>query len=289
MQAGRPVVALASAPLAHTLPWPANLEILHEIEAAAREEGAQLAVIGVWRGRLTVGLEPGPLEALVKGGSILRASRRDLPAVVVRGGSAATTVSASMYLACRAGLRLLVTGAIGGASRQSGDEEEPVWDISADLVELSNTPMAVVTAGARSVHHLAYTAEVLETFRVPVIGYATDHFPTFYMRAGTYPVPIRANTPAEVAAMLNAHWGMDGNGVVVAQLTPAEAALSPDELLPALQMVEKQAVEDRIVRQYLSPFLMDRLNRLTRGKALAAYQAILVENTRLAARIAAAL
>jgi len=286
LQAGRPVVALTSAPIANTLPWPANLETVRLIEDAARKEGVLLAVVGVWRGRLTVGLEAGPLEALAKGGSYLRASRRDLATAVVRGGTAATTVSASMYIAHCAGIRLLVTGAIGGAARQGIEADEHVWDISADLVELFHTPVAVVTAGARSVHHLAYTAEVLETFRVPVIGYGTDHFPTFYMRAGNYPAPIQSNTPAEVAALLAAHWGMDGAGVVVAQETPAEAALSPDELLPALQLVEKQAMEGRIVRQYLSPFLMDRLNRLTKGKALIAYQAILVANTRLAAQIA---
>ncbi len=128
--------------------------------------------------------------------------------------------------------------------------------------------MCVVNAGARSVHNLAYTAEVLETFRVPVIGYGTESFPTFYMRVGNYPVPARANTPAEVADLLAAHWGMHGAGVVLTQPTPVDAALSPDELIPALETVEKQAAESRVGRRELSPFLMDRLNRLTRGKAL---------------------
>jgi pseudouridine-5'-phosphate glycosidase len=135
-----------------------------------------------------------------------------------------------MYLAWRAGIRLLATGAIGGANRAAEHDNSHVWDISADLVELSHTPVAVVSAGARSVHNLAYTAEVLETFRVPVVGYGTDSFPIFYMRAGSYPVPTRADKPAEVATLLAAHWGMDGAGVVVANPTPADAALSPDEL-----------------------------------------------------------
>jgi pseudouridine-5'-phosphate glycosidase len=280
------VVALVSAPIVHTLPWPANLETYRQADAAVRAEGATLAVIAVWQGRLTVGLDGGEVESLAKDRGVLRASRRDLATAVVQGRHAATTVSASMYIARRAGIRLLATGAIGGAARDVIHGNEYVWDISADLVEMSQTPMAVVSAGARSVHNLAYTAEVLETFRVPVIGYGTDSFPSFYMRVGNHPVPVRANTPAEVAALLSAHWGMDGAGVVVAQPTPTNVALSPDELLPALQLVENQAAKDRVERKDLSPFLMDKLNRLTHGKALRAYQAILVANARLAAQIA---
>ena len=286
LQARRPVVALVSSPIAHTLPWPANLETYRLADAAAGQEGAIVAVVAVWKGRLTVGLEAGEVEALATGASVLRASRRDLATAVARGSTAATTVSASMYVAWRAGIRLVVTSAIGGVARRSTADDEHAWDVSADLVEISHTPMAVVSAGARSVNNLAYTAAVLETFRVPVVGYGTDSFPTFYMRAGNFPIPVRANTPAEVAALLTAHWGMDGAGIVVAQPTPAEAALSPDELLPALETVEHQATQDRVSRKDLSPFLMEKLNRLTRGKALRAYQAIVVANTRLAAQIA---
>jgi pseudouridine-5'-phosphate glycosidase len=282
----RPVVAMVTGPIAHTLPWPANLETVRQAEAAVRAEGGTLAPVGVWRGRLTVGFDLTEVEWLARGGSSRRASRRDLVAAVVGGVSAATTVSASMYLAWRAGIRLLATAAIGGASRRVGVGNPHLWDMSADLVELQHTPVAVVNAGARNVHNLVYTAEVLETFRVPVIGYGTDSFPTFYMRVGNYPVPARANTPAEVAALLTAHWGMHGAGVVVAQPTPADAALSPDELIPALEDVEKQAADQQVRKADLSPFLMDRLNRLTRGKALRAYQAIFVANARLAAQVA---
>ena len=285
LQAGRPVVALASSPITHSLPWPVNLETVRLAEDAALHEGAVLAVIAVWRGRPSVGLDPNEVEALARGSNALRATRRDLAKAVVGGKNAGTTVSASMYLAWRAGIRLLATGAIGGATRQS-ISEEPLWDISADLVELQHTAVAVVSAGARSVHNLAFTAEVLETFRVPVIGYGTDAFPTFYMRVGSLPVPARADTPAQVAALLHAHWALDGAGVVVAQPTPADTALSPDELLPALEAVEQQAAKDCVEPRDLSPFLMDRLDRLTKGKVLRAYQAVLVSNTRLAAQAA---
>lgn len=286
LQDKRPVVAMTTGPIAHTLPWPANLETARQIEAAVRAEGATLAPVGVWRGRLTVGLDLAEVESLARGASAKRASRRDLVTAVVEGMSAATTVSASMYLAWRAGIRLLATGAIGGAARQSVNSVPHLWDISADLVELLHTPVAVVNSGARNVHNLVYTAELLETFRVPVIGYGTDSFPTFYMRAGNYPVPARANTPAEAAALLTAHWGMHGAGALVTHPTPVDAALSPDELIPALEEVEKQAADQSVRRVDLSPFLMDRLNRLTRGKALRAYQAIFVANARLAAQIA---
>ncbi len=215
----------------------------------------------------------------------MRASRRDLGPALVRGRTGGTTVSASMFIAHRAGIRLLATGAIGGAAHTVPNSDENPWDVSADLVELFQTPVAVVSAGTRSVYNKAYTAEVLETFRIPVIGYGTDAFPTFFMRAGTYPASTRADTPADVAAMLSIHWALDGAGVVVAQPTPIDAALSPDELIPALLAVEEQAAKDGVARKDLSPFLMDKLNRLTRGKALRAYQAILVENIRLAVRI----
>ena len=288
LKAGRPVVALVTAPIAHTLPWPANLETYRQIDDAVRREGGVLAAICVVQGRLTVGVDAKQIETLARGANVLRASRRDLARAVVSGANAATTVSATMFIAQRAGIQMVATGAIGGASREAPDGDH-VWDISADLIELLNTPVAVVSAGARSVHNLAFTAEMLETLRVPVIGYCTDTFPTFYMRAGTYPVPARANTPTELAALLSAHWGMDGAGIVIAQPTPVDMALSPDELLPALHAVEKQAMQGNVGRKDLSPFLMDRLNRLTKGKALRAYEAILIGNARLAVQVAAAL
>jgi pseudouridine-5'-phosphate glycosidase len=285
LQAGRPVVALASAPIAQSLPWPANLETVRQAEAAAGQEGATLAVLAVWEGRLTVGLTANEVAALARGACALRASRRHLAAAVVRGNSAATTVAASLYLADRAGIRLLVSGAIGGAARHA-EQQEHAEDISADLVELTRAPVAVVSAGARSVSNPTRTAEILESYSVPVIGYGTDLFPTFYLRVGGHPASVRADTPAEVAALLAAHWGMGGMGVVVAQPTPSAQALSPDELCSAMLEVEEQARQGGVRSKDLPPFLMARLDRLTRGKAMRAYQAILVANARLAAQVA---
>jgi pseudouridine-5'-phosphate glycosidase len=286
LRAGRPVVALGSAPIAHSLPWPENLEAARRAEAAARQEGATLAVVAVWQGRLTVGLSAAELEALAQGASTLRASRRDLLWAVARGTTAAPTVAASLYLAQRAGIRLVATGAIGGAARLPGRDEEQPWGVSADLVELSRTPVAVVSAGARSVLSVALTAEILESYSVPVVGYGTDLFPTFYLRVGGHRASGRTDSPEEAAALLAAHWGMGGAGVVLANLTPEEVALSPDELHSALLEVEDRAKKARLQARDLPQSLMGRLNRLTKGKALRAYQAILVDNARLAARVA---
>ncbi len=282
LQIGQPVIALTSSPLAHSLPWPANLETVHLAFAAARQEGAVLAVVAVWHGRLTVGLNGREIEALVSGGSSRRASRRDLAATVVKGGTAATTVSASLYLAARAGIPLLVAGALGA----SAPSDEHTWDVSPDLFELSRVATAVVSGGARSVLSLTTTADILESYGVPVFGYRTNVFPPFYLNAGGPAVTARADTPAEAADLLSAHWSLGGAGAVLAQPTPVDSALSPDELHDALLAVEKQAAEAREVGRDLPPVLMTRLNRLTGGKTLRAYQAILAANTRLAAQVA---
>jgi pseudouridine-5'-phosphate glycosidase len=288
LDARRPVVALVSTPVAHTLPWPVNVETARAAEDAARREGAVLALIAVCGGRLAVGLDAARLEALCRGGDVTSANRRELVTVVHRKATAATTASASMYVARTAGIRLVAAGAIGtAASPTGGVNEGPIWNVSSDLVELQHTAVALVCAGGRTVHHLGSTAGVLDTFRVPVVGYQTDRFPTFYLRrGGTYPTSARADSPAEVAELLATHWALDGAGLVVAQQTPADAALSPDELIPALDAVERQAAETRAPRRDLSRLLMERLNRLTAGKAVRTYQAALVANARLAAQVA---
>src|SRR5262249_4991764 len=173
LRAGRPVVALESTLIAHGLPWPVNLETARAAEAAVREEGAVPATIAVWQGRPTVGLTDAELEELARADDVLKASRRDLATAVAQRRTAATTVAATMFLAHSAGIRLFATGGIGGAHR---DAAHP-WDVSADLVELARTPVAVVCAGAKSILDIPRTLEILETQGVPVVGYGTDEFP----------------------------------------------------------------------------------------------------------------
>src|ERR1700722_93612 len=262
LEGNLPVVAMASSPLTHTIPWPANLEVARVAGEAVRKEGAMLAVVAVWKGRLTVGLEAQEVEELTRDNAVHRVGRRELTSAVMGGWNAGTTVSATMYIGWRAGIRVVTTAAIGTA-RTILNNQPRTWNISSDLVELSQTPSAVVCAGARSVPHTNYTSDVLDTFRVPIVGYKTDLFPNFYMQIGTSPVTSRVNTTEEAARFLKTHWDLDGAGVVLAQPTPADVAISPDQLLPALRSVEEQADNEGVVRKDLSLFLMEKLNRLT--------------------------
>jgi pseudouridine-5'-phosphate glycosidase len=277
---GRPVVALSTSPIAHSLPWPTNREATREVEAAVRQEGAVPAALAVWEGRPTVGLSMAELEELAQGKSVFKASRRDLPTAVLQGCTAATTVAANMYLAWRAGIRLLVTGGIGGVGRASNE----AWDISADLIELSRTPVAVVCAGAKGILDLERTVQTLESYEVPVVGYATNTFPAFYVRDTSHTLSARVDTPAEAATFISAHWALDGSGVLLAHPAPPDVALDPAQYANNLLEVERQAA--RVQSKDLTPFLTNRLARLTKGKTLQTYKAILVANATLAARIA---
>jgi pseudouridine-5'-phosphate glycosidase len=281
-QAGRPVVALESTLIAHGLPWPLNLETARQAEAAVRGEGAVPATIAVWRGQPTIGLTDAELEELAQSKDVLKASRRDLAAAVAQGRTAATTVAATMFLARLAGIRVFATGGIGGVHRGA----EHTGDVSADLIELARTPVGVVCAGAKSILDLPRTLEVLETYGVPVVGYGTDHFPAFYLRSSGEPVSGRVDSPEQAAALLAAHWELDGGGVVLAQPLPAEAALAPADLESALARAEEQARAAGVRGKALTPFLLARLAELTGGRTLHANRALIVANARLAAQVA---
>jgi pseudouridine-5'-phosphate glycosidase len=285
------VVALESTVIAHGLPWPANLETARQAEAAVRAEGAVPATVAVWQGRPTIGLDAGQLEQLARQPEVRKASSRDLAAAIVQKAFAATTVAATMVLAQRAGLRVFATGGIGGVHPIGGTGVSPVrggFDISADVLELARTPVAVVCAGAKGILDLAATLEMLETMSVPVVGYGTEEFPAFLLASSGLPVSARVDSPAEAAALCAAHWSLGGAGIVLAQPLPAETALQPDDFHKALVRAERQARAEDIRGPALTPFLLARLAELTGGRTLRANQALIVANARLAARIAAA-
>jgi pseudouridine-5'-phosphate glycosidase len=286
LRAGRPVVALESTLIAHGLPWPLNLETARAAEAAVRAAGATPATVAVWRGRPTVGLAPDELERLARSPDVRKASRRDLAAAVAQQATAATTVAATMALAHRAGIRVFATGGVGGV-HPAAEGDPP--DVSADLFELARTPVAVVCAGAKSILDLSATLEALETYGVPVVGYAADSFPGFYLRSSGLPVAARVDSPAEAAALLTAHWGLGGAGVVLAQPPPEGAAVEPAAFADALQQAEALARAAKVRGWALTPFLLARLAELTGGATLRANRALVVANARLAARVAAAL
>lgn len=285
LDAGRPVVALESTLIAHGLPPPINLQTARAAEAAVREEGAVPATIAIWRGRPVIGMTEGELEDLAQSKEVLKASRRDLAYVITQGLSAATTVAATMFLACQAGIRLFATGGIGGAHRGT----DYSWDISADLLELSRTPVAVVCAGAKSILDIPRTLEALETQGVPVVGYGSDEFPAFYLVSSGERVGARVDTPEQAAALLSAHWQLGGAGVVLAQPVVSDVAMEEREFENALKQAERRAADASVRGKELTPFLLNSLAEITEGKTLRANQALVVANARLAARVARAL
>ena len=284
--AGQPVVALESTLVSHGLPFPINFETARAAEAAVREEGAVPATIAVWEGRPVIGIESPQLEGLARRGGVRKASRRDLAVAVAQRQTAATTVAATMFVAHRAGIRLFATGGIGGAHRGSG---EAAWDISADLLELSRTAVAVVCAGAKSILDIPRTLEILETHSVPVVGYRTDQFPAFFFRSSGRPTAARVDTPEQAAALLQAHWALDGAGAVLAQPVAEALALEPGAWEDKLAQAETRAAEASVRGPALTPFLLAELADATGGQSLKANQALVVANARLAAQVAGAL
>jgi pseudouridine-5'-phosphate glycosidase len=205
-----------------------------------------------------------------------------LAGAIAKGLTAGTTGASTMFLAHQAGIRVMATGGIGGAHRPPANP----WDISSDLYELGRTPVAVVCAGAKSIVDIPRTLEILESLGVPVIGYDTDDFPAFYIRSSGQPVSARADTPEEAARICQAHWHLKGSGIVVAQPVSADVALGSSALELALARAEKEAVEAKIHGSALTPFLLARLAEATDGKTLDANRALVIENARLAAKIA---
>jgi pseudouridylate synthase len=279
----RPVVALESTLIAHGLPRPANLETALAAEAAVRAGGATPATITIRQGVPTIGLTEAELTELAGAPEVFKTSRRDLGAAIGLKRLAATTVSATMALAHAAGIRVFATGGIGGAHR-----EEP-FDISADLTELARTPVLVVCAGAKSILHLPRTLEILETLGVPVLGYRTHEFPAFTVKESHLPVSCRVESPAEAAAVFEAHVLAGGAGAVLAQPCPAEVAVPADEFARWLSTAETAARAAGVTGAGITPYLLSQLAELSGGRTLIANRALVLANAHLAAEVALAL
>ncbi|MBL8833585.1 MAG: pseudouridine-5'-phosphate glycosidase [Rhodospirillales bacterium] len=282
---GRPVVALESTIVAHGMPWPRNLETAKALESEVRAAGAVPATIAVLDGALRVGLDAGALERLATDKSVSKASRRDLSALVARRESGATTVAATMAIAAMAGIRVFATGGIGGVHRGA----ETTMDVSADLYELGRTPVAVVCAGAKSILDIPKTLELLESLGVPVLGFRTDDFPAFYARGSGRRVDRRCESAAEIAGLLAAQFRLGLGGVLVANPIPAEHALDADDIERTIAEAVRSAEAAGIGGHALTPYLLGRLNEVTKGASLAANIALACNNARLAGEIAAEL
>ncbi|HEY8596752.1 MAG TPA: pseudouridine-5'-phosphate glycosidase [Devosiaceae bacterium] len=284
---GRPVVALESTIITHGMPFPQNFETATSVEAVVRAHGAVPATIAIMDGRLKVGIDAATLEQLARQGHAAhKASRRDVAALMVRKATAGTTVATTMQIAAMAGIRVFATGGIGGVHR--GAEE--TFDISADLMELSRTPVAVVCAGAKSILDIAKTLEVLETNGVPVIGYGTDEFPAFFARSSGHGVDHRFDSPADIADLIatQAALGMPG-GILVANPIPEADALDAATIEGRIAEAIADAERQGISRKDLTPFLLQRIFELTDGRSLVANIALVRNNAAVAAQIAGAL
>ncbi len=287
LDARRPVVALESTIITHGMPYPQNLETARAVEEVVRQGGAVPATIAVLDGILRVGLSAADLDRLAaRGRDVSKASRRDLPAVLARRGTAGTTVAATMVAAHLAGIAVFATGGIGGVHRGA----EQTFDVSADLIELSQTPVAVVCAGAKSILDIPKTLEVLETYGVPVLGYRTDAFPAFYARDSGCAVDGRVDDPGTIARMIAAGraLGLKG-GLLVANPIPEGEALDGAAIERQIGEAIRDAATAGLSGKALTPFLLQRLYELTGGRSLAANIALVKNNARLGAEIAAAL
>ena len=284
---GKPVIALESTIISHGMPYPQNLETARLCEAEARKNGAEPATVAVIHGQLCAGLTDEELEYLAKAGAnVAKASRRDLPVLIARKADGATTVAATMIVAAMAGIRVFATGGIGGVHRGA----ETTMDISADLEELAQTPVAVVCAGAKSILDLGLTLEYLETKGVPVIGYRTKTLPAFYTYESDFSVDYRMDTPKEIADAINAQRkiGYPG-GMLITDPIPEEYAMPKAVIDAAIEQALKEATEKGIKGKATTPFLLARVCELTGGESLKSNIKLVLNNVALAAQIAAAL
>jgi pseudouridine-5'-phosphate glycosidase len=283
----RPVVALESSLIAQGLPVPHNLETARAAEGAVREAGAVPATTALEDGRLIVGADRGLLERLADPErTIAKAASRDIGPLLAAGRLASTTVSATMRAAHLAGIAIFATGGIGGVHRGASAS----FDVSSDIDELASTPVAVVSAGAKSILDLPATLELLETRRVPVVGYGTDELPAFYSVTSGLRLPHRVDTPSAAAAVIAAHRSIPGaGGMLVVQPPPADLAIEPAEIDAWVAEALADAQRQGIVGGAVTPHLLAHLARASGGRTLRVNIGLIVGNARLAGRIASAL
>ncbi|MBN8568724.1 MAG: pseudouridine-5'-phosphate glycosidase [Ignavibacteria bacterium] len=282
----KPVVALESTIISHGMPYPQNYETAKQVENTVRENGAVPATIAILNGIIKIGLGEDDLQILSNSGDILKASRRDIPVIVSEKLNAATTVSATMICAALAGLKIFATGGIGGVHR-SGNES---FDISADLTELAQTNIAVVSAGVKSILDIGLTLEYLETLGVPVIGYGTDEFPAFYTRQSGFKVNYKLDTPEQIGRMIKTKWelGLNG-GVIVANPIPEEFSMDKSKIDNAIEEALKNADKKGIKGKDVTPFLLGEIKNITGGSSLDSNIKLVLNNAKLAAEISASI
>lgn len=284
LDAGNPVVALESTVIAHGLPYPANAETALAIEKSVRDSGAVPATIGLVEGKFVVGMDTDLIDRFATTPGIPKVSARDVGAVLAGGGLGATTVASSLIGADLAGIRVFSTAGIGGVHRGA----ETTFDISADLIQFTRSPVAVVCAGAKSVLDLGLTLEYLETQGVPVLGYQCSDFPAFYSRSSGFPNPQRLDTLDAVARAVRCHWATGTRvGVLVTHPISEADALDPQKMNGIIAQALDYAQREEITGPAITPFLMKRVSMATGGLSAAANRAVLISTAGVAGRLAA--
>ena len=284
LASGKPVVALESTIISHGMPYPQNVETALTVEKIVREKGAIPATIAIINGMLTVGCTAEEIDYLgKKGHDVIKVSRRDIPFIVAKKTDGATTVASTMYIASLAGIKVFATGGIGGVHRGA----EKTMDISADLDELAQTSVMVVCAGAKSILDIGLTLECLETRGVAVVGYGTQDMPAFYTQKSGFKVDYRLDTPAEIARAFycKEQLGLKG-GMLVANPIPDEYAMDSDYINGNIEEAVKEAEKLGIHGKETTPYLLDKIQKLTFGQSLASNIQLVYNNARLASDIA---
>ena len=279
-----PIVALESTVLTHGLPRPQNLQLAHDMERAVREAGATPATIGFLDGYLYIGMNDFQLERLANEKDPYKVGPRDFATVITNSGNGGTTVAGTMLACKHTDIKVFATGGIGGVHRDSP------FDISADLQALATIPMIVVCAGAKAILDLPATFEYLETMSVPVIGYGTDKIPAFYSRESGLDVTENLDNSQDIVDFAKTHWdaGMQ-SAILVVNPVPEQDAIPGSEMEPIIKKANREALDEEVYGQDLTPFLLKRISELTKGKSLRANLALLLNNARLAANIARSL
>ena len=283
---GTPVVALESTLISHGLPQPENLDVAREAELTVREEGAVPATVGVIEGVAKVGLDEAELELMATAEGIPKLSARDLPVAAAKESHGATTVAATARLAALAGIRLFATGGLGGVHREARES----WDVSADLAALTRTPVAVVCSGVKSILDVPATLEYLDTLGVPVVGFRTESFPGFYLTESGSPLDWSVDDEGEAARVIEAMpaLGLEGSGLVIANPLPEDQQLDYELHDRALQAGLEELKRRGVRGKDVTPFLLDRFATETKGESLRANRLIILNNARVAARVAGA-
>ena len=279
----RPIVALESTIISHGMPYPKNVATAREVESIVRKNGATPATIAILNGNIHVGLNDDQMESLGNSKGVWKVSLRDMPYVVSQKLNGATTVAATMRIASMAGIKIFVTGGIGGVHRGA----ETTMDISADLTEMSQTNVAVVSAGVKSILDIGLTLEYLETLGVPVVTFGSPDFPSFYSRKSGFATPLQLNSPKEIADLLKAKWDMGLNGsVMIANPIPADKEYPFEKMESHISAALKAAKEKGITGKETTPFILKFIADATGGESLESNIALVFNNAELGARIA---